>query len=74
MSFNFMAEVTVHGDFGAQENEMSPFFPSICHEVMAADAIILVFLMLSFKPLVYAVFGTEASSTLRYFFLNCNSP
>ena len=49
MSFNFMAEVTVHGDFGAQENEMSPFFPSICHEVMAADAIILVFLMLSFK-------------------------
>ena len=35
---------------------------------------ILVFLMLSFKPLAYAVFGTETSSTLRYFFLNCNSP
>ena len=27
-----------------------PFFPpSICHEVMGSDAIILVFLMLSFK-------------------------
>ena len=25
MSFNYMAEVTVHGDFGAQENKMSLF-------------------------------------------------
>ena len=29
----------------------STFFPSICHEVMGLDAIILVFWMLSFKPL-----------------------
>ena len=28
----------------------STFFPSICHELMETDAIILVFLMLSFKP------------------------
>ena len=53
---------------------VSTFSPSICHEVMGPDAMILVFLMLSFKPLAYAVFGTETSSILRYFFLNCNSP
>ena len=35
--FNFMAAVTIHGDFGAQENKISHcfhfFHPSICHEV-----------------------------------------
>ena len=48
-----MAEVTVHSDFGAQENKIcvaSTFFPSICRELMETDAMILVFLMLSFKP------------------------
>ena len=29
---------------------LSPFFPSVCHEVMGLDAMILVFWMLSFKP------------------------
>ena len=29
---------------------VSIVFPSICHEVMGLDAMILVFLMLSFKP------------------------
>ena len=45
MSFNFMAAVAVCSDFGAQENDMSllPIPPSICHEVMGADAITLVF-------------------------------
>ena len=46
MSFNFMAAVTIHGDFGAQEIKAvtaSTFSPSICHEVMGLDAIILVF-------------------------------
>ena len=35
--FNFMAAVTVHSDFGAQENKSVTVFivsPSICHEVM----------------------------------------
>ena len=49
-----MAAVTICSDFGAPENkEVSHyfhFFPSICHEVMGPDAMILVFLMLSFKP------------------------
>ena len=46
-SFNFMAAVTVHCDFGDQEEEIchtSTFSPSICHEVMRPDAMILIFL------------------------------
>ena len=48
-----MAAVTTHRDLGAQENKIFycfHFFPSICHEVMGLDAMILVSLMLSFKP------------------------
>ena len=40
-------------DFGAQKNKVSHCFycfPSICHEVVGLDAMILVFWMLSFKP------------------------
>ena len=50
-SFNFMAVVTVHSDFGAQENKICHCFhfsPSICHEVVGPDAMILVFWLLSF--------------------------
>ena len=53
VSFNFRAIVTICSDFGAQENSLSlfPLFPpSICHEMMGPDAMILVFWMLSFKP------------------------
>ena len=39
-----MAAVTVCSDFGAQENSLSLFpLPSICHEVMGLDAMIVVF-------------------------------
>ena len=41
-----MTPVTVHSDFGAQEEEIvtvSTFSPSICHEVMGLDAMILIF-------------------------------
>ena len=47
-----MAAVTIHTVFGAQENNsttVSIFPPSICHELMELDAMILVFWMLSFK-------------------------
>ena len=47
-----MAAVITHSDLGAQENKYVTifiFFPSTCHEVMGLDAMILVFLMLSFK-------------------------
>ena len=46
-SFNFMAAVTICSDFGAQESSLSLFPfpppPSICHEVMGQNAMILVF-------------------------------
>ena len=42
-----MAAVTICSDFGAQKNKVSHFSPSICHEVMGPDAMILVFWMLS---------------------------
>ena len=43
-----MAVITVHSDFGAQENKVchfSIFSPSICHEVVGPDAVILVELL-----------------------------
>ena len=48
-----MAAVTIGSDFGAQENKyisVSIVFPSICHEVMGPDAMVLAFYMLNFKP------------------------
>ena len=47
-----MAVVTVHSDFGAQENKVCQcfhFFPIYLHDVMEPDAMILVFWMLNFK-------------------------
>ena len=48
-----MAAITICSDFGAQKNKVSHCFhcfPSISHEVMGLDAVILVFWMLSSKP------------------------
>ena len=47
-----MAAVTIHSDLRAQKRNSvtaSTFSPSICHEVMGPDAMILVFLIFSFK-------------------------
>ena len=47
--------------FGAQGNKVSHWFifsPSICHEVMGPDAMILVFWKLSFKPTFLLSFFT----------------
>ena len=46
VSFNFMAAVPVRSNFGAQERKICHCFhfpPSVCHEVMGPDAMILVF-------------------------------
>ena len=46
-----MAAVTICSEFGAQENQLytvSIVCPSICHEVMGLDAMILVFLNAKF--------------------------
>ena len=48
-----MAAITICSDFGAPKIKSLIVFidsPSICHEVMGPDAMILVFWMLSFKP------------------------
>ena len=50
---HFMAAVTICKDFRAQENKICHclhFSPSIWHEVMGLDAMILVFWKLSFRP------------------------
>ena len=44
--FNFMAAITIHSDFGVQENKICHcfhVFPIYLHEVMELDAMILVF-------------------------------
>ena len=52
VSFNFIAAVIICSDFGAQEYNtfVSILPPSIYHELMRLNAMILVFWMLSFKP------------------------
>ena len=46
MSFNFMAAITICSDFGAQKmsDTVSTVSPSICHEVIGLDVMILSFL------------------------------
>ena len=51
MSFNFKAAVTICNDLGAQKNKVvtvSTVSPSMCHELMGSDAMILVFLNVEF--------------------------
>ena len=48
-----MAAVTIRSDFRVPKEEICHYFhlsPSICHEVMGLDAMILVFLIFGFKP------------------------
>ena len=62
-----MAAVTICSDFGAQEKKVCHCFivsPSICHEVMGPDAMILVLWMLSFKP----GFSLSSSHFIKRFF------
>ena len=79
-SFNFMAAVTICSDAGAQENKSVTFsivFQTICHEVMGPDAMILVFLLLSFKPVFWLssftfikrLFSSSLLSAIRVVFI-----
>jgi len=46
VSFNFMAAVTIHSDFGAKKIKsvtVCTVSLSVCHEVIGPDAMILVF-------------------------------
>ena len=42
---------------------VSTFSPSVCHEVMEPDAVILVFLMLSFKPAFHSPLSPSSRSS-----------
>ena len=69
---NFMAPFTICSDFGAPKIKsvtVSTVSPSICHEMMGPDAMILVFWMLSFKPTftVLFQFSTRGSLVLLRF-------
>ena len=76
MSFNFMAAVTsavILEPSKIKYVTVSIVSPSICHEVMGPDAMILVFWMLSFKPtfslssftFVKRLFGSYSLSPIR---------
>ena len=48
-----MAAATIHSDFGAKKRKCVTTFtfsPSICHELMGLDAMILIFLIVDLKP------------------------
>ena len=60
-----MAAANVHSDFGAQQSKVMHCFivsPSIVHEVMAPDAMILVFGTFSFRPFFILVFHLHHES------------
>ena len=62
-----MAAVTIWSDFGAQENKICHYFhfsPSYLHEVMGPDAMILVFLKLSFKPAFHSALSLSSRDSL----------
>ena len=70
-----MAEVTICSDFVSQENKVSYCFHCfpICRKVMSPDAMILVFWMLSFKPIfslssftfIKRLFSSSSLSAIR---------
>ena len=71
-----MAAVTIQSDFGAPRIKsvtVSIVSPSICHEVMGLDAMMSVFLKLSFKPIfslssfnfIKRLFSSSSLSTIN---------
>ena len=71
-SFSFMAAVMVCSDFGAQENKVRHCFhfsPSICHEVMGPDVMILVFLN---RGSVYCTFYTWSGNQSLFYTVSVN--
>ena len=67
MSFNFMAEVTIYSDFGALKIKsvtVSTVPPTIFHEVMGPDAMILVFGMLSISQLFHSPLSLSSRGSL----------
>ena len=77
MSSDFMAALTIYSDFRAPRRgnlSLLPSFPpSICHAIMGPDAMILIFLMFSFKlalslssfTLIKRLFSSSYLSVIR---------
>ena len=74
---DFRASITICSDFRAQEEPICHYFhlsPSTCHEVMGLDAMVLVFLILSFKPalsvssftLLKRLFSSSSLSAIQF--------
>ena len=74
--FEFLVCITICSDFGTQEIKsvtVSIVSPSIFHEVMGPDAMILIFWMLSFKPafslssftFIKGLFSSSSLSAIR---------
>ena len=78
MSSDFMAAVTMYSDFRAQEEEICHYFhllPSICHEVMGPDAMILVFSIFSFSSVQwFSHVWLFTTPWLQHTSLPCSSP
>ena len=66
MSFNFMAESSsaVILEFKKIKSVTVSTVYSICHEVMALDAMMLVFSMLSFKPVFHSPLSLSSRGSL----------
>ena len=52
-----------------KSDTVSTFSPSICHEVMGLDAMILVFGMLSFKPFFFTLLFHPHQEALQFLFI-----
>ena len=66
-SLNFLAAVTICSDFGAQENKIYHCFhfsPSICHEMMGPDAMILVFQWWVLSQLLHSSLSPSSRGSL----------
>ena len=75
VSFNFVAAVIVHSDFGVWENKICHCFhlypmKYIFHEVMKPDAMILVFWVLSFKAAFS--FSSFNQKALQFLYAFCH--
>ena len=62
-----MAAITIYSGFGAQKIKsvtVSTVSPSICHEVMGLDAMILVFCMLSLSQHFYSPLSLSSGGSI----------
>ena len=74
MMSSFVMAFLLRSKFGAQENKIcycSHFLPSICHEMMELDSMILVFLVLSFK-IAFSLSSSGSLGPLYFLPLGCS--